>query len=83
MLTLRIAIMALIWASALLAPAAAAPIDPGAANSAAAPIQRPAQQSSSAIVAGAPSAEQTSYHYGAPDEGPSSPGPTDPNGPST
>ena len=81
MLTLRIAIMALIWASALLAPAAAAPIDPGAANSAAAPIQRPRSEVFG-DCRGAPSAEQTSYRYGAP-EGPSSPGPTDPNGPST
>jgi hypothetical protein len=50
LLTLRIAIAALIWASALLAPAAAAPVN---------------------------------YRVDAPDSGSTTPGPTDPNGPSS
>ncbi len=50
LLTLRIAIAALIWASALLAPAAAAPVN---------------------------------YEFDAPDSGSTTPGPTDPNGPSS
>ncbi len=64
MLRLRIAIMALIWASALLAPAAAAPFNGGADNRTVA-------------------AERIAYLYDVPDAGPSTPGPTDPNGPST
>lgn len=81
--TLRIAIAALIWASALLAPAAAAPINPAAAHNAVAPIERLARESFSAMVAGAPPAGQASYRSDAPDASPATPGPTDPNGPYT
>ena len=65
-LTLRIAIAALIWASALLAPAAAAPI-----------AIQPAHESPAATTLAAPAA----YRDITPGSGEPTPGPTDPNAP--
>jgi hypothetical protein len=83
--TLRIAIAALIWASALLAPAAAAPIaqSSDAARNGLAPIERPTHERLSATDLGSPPAEATTYRYVAPDAGPATPGPTDPNAPAS
>jgi hypothetical protein len=85
MLTLRIAIAALIWASALLAPVAAGEIMPslGAAKNAFAPIERPIHAKPSVTASDAPPARLISYNFGTPDTGPPTPSPTDPNGPST
>jgi hypothetical protein len=77
MRTLRSAIAALIWASALAASAEAAQLlpSPGGQKNALAPIESPS--------ATAQPAEQTSYRYDTPDIGTPTPGPTDPNGPSS
>ena len=72
LLTLRIAIAALIWASALLAPAAATQIMP----------QHPAHENVVATGLDAGPAARISYRYNSSHSGPSTPGPTDPNAPS-
>ena len=81
--TLRIAIAALIWASALLAPAAAGQIvpNPGEPKNGVASIERATRASRSATALDAPTAGQTTYRYEAPDSVPPTPGPTDPNAP--
>lgn len=78
--TLRIAITALIWASALVASAEAAQVlqIPGGQRNAIAPFESP-----SARAWGASPLGQTSYRYDTPDTGMPTPGPTDPNGASS
>lgn len=84
-LAVRIAVAALIWASVLLAPAAAAQFDlnVGAPKNGVASIGRPRQVCASTTALGAPPAGQISYRYDMPDVGPPMPGPTDPNAPSS
>jgi hypothetical protein len=78
-LGLRIAIAALIWASALLAPAAAAQIthNPSAPKNTVGGIERSVLNGPAATNLGAPVA----YRYDLEDAGTATPGPTDPNGP--
>jgi len=79
----RIAV-ALIWACALHAPASAAQITQNSAElkNRLASIERPTHETSSATASAAQPGGQTGYGIDAPDRGPPTPGPTDPNGPS-
>jgi hypothetical protein len=82
MRTLRIAITALIWASALVASAEAAQLlrNSGKPTDVVAPLARSSDATTSAR---AQPAGQTRYRLETPDSGPPTPGPTDPNGPAS
>ena len=79
---LRIALTASLWIGALVTAAVAAPIveNTEAQKSISAPTDRSPRAAAPAIVQ--PEA-RTSYRYQVPESGPPTPGPTDPNAPSS
>jgi hypothetical protein len=84
-LTPRLAVTALIWACALHAPASVAQISQNSADlkNRLASTGRATRESPSATASAAQPAGQTGNYIDAPDQGPPTPGPTDPNGPSS